>query len=90
VIEVLLSQAVNLDAIPKVIRACETSFILFIIIVIIVSILHIHMESTIVIFFRYLQVKRDHEDHRVEKAGVNVTSDILIVEGNVDPSTCTG
>jgi len=51
VIEVLLSQAVNLDAI---------------------------------------QVKRDHEDHRVEKAGVNVTPDILIVEGNVDPSTCTG
>ena len=48
------------------------------------------MDSTIVIFFRNLQVKRDHEDHRVEKAGVNVTSDILIVEGNVDPSTCTG
>ena len=37
-----------------------------------------------------LQVKRNHEKHGVEEAGVDVTADILIVEGDVHPSTGTG
>ena len=37
-----------------------------------------------------LQVKRNHEHHGVEEAGVDVTADILIVEGDVNPSTGTG
>ena len=40
--------------------------------------------------FRHLQVKRDHEEHGVEQAGVNVTTNVFIIEGDVHPSTGTG
>ena len=80
----VVAEPVSLIPILPVVHAvCKGLFILSI------DVDTVPIEKQEIRFFRVnLQVERKHENHRATDGSVDVSTDVLIIEGNIHPSSC--